>query len=175
MTQSSAGPRRLARQARLMNLVNVPMRFLLRLPITTPLSGQLMLLHLTGRKTGKTYLQPVSFVRDGDTLLTPGGGRWKLNLREGECIHLHLGGRDRLARPELVTHVDEVETLLRKMAALNPRITSFAPLLDLDARSNMTWSRRLSAMASPSSVGISTAQLTGASQNSCERNRRLQS
>ena len=128
MTQSSVRPCRLARQARLMNLVNVPMRFLLRLPIATPLSRQLMLLYLTGRKTGKTYLQPVSFVRDGDTLLTPGGGRWKLNLREGECIHLHLGGRDRLARPQLIRHVDEVDVLLRKMAALNPRITSFAPV-----------------------------------------------
>ena len=81
MTQSSVGPRRLARQAWLMNLVNVPMRFLLRLPIAMPLSHQLMLLYLTGRKTGKTYLQPVSFVRDGNTLLTPGGGRWKLNHR----------------------------------------------------------------------------------------------
>ncbi len=128
MTQSSVRPRRLARQARLMNLVNVPMRFVLRLPIATPLSRQLMLLYLTGRKTGKSCLQPVSFVRDGDTLLTPGGGRWKLNLHEGECIHLHLGGRDRLARPELIRRVDEVESLLRKMAALNPRITSFAPV-----------------------------------------------
>ena len=44
MTQSSVRPRRLARQARLMNLVNVPMRFVLRLPIATPLSRQLMLL-----------------------------------------------------------------------------------------------------------------------------------
>jgi hypothetical protein len=40
-----------------------------------------MLLSLRGRKCGKMYRQPVSFVRDGDTLLTPGGGRWKLNLR----------------------------------------------------------------------------------------------
>ena len=125
MIRSSVRPRRLAR---LMNMVNVPMRFLLRLPIATPLSRQLMLLYLTGRKTGKTYLQPVSFVRDGETLLTPGGGRWKLNLHEGECIHLRLGGRDRLARPELVRDVDEVDLLLRRMAALNPRITSFAPV-----------------------------------------------
>jgi hypothetical protein len=87
-----------------------------------------MLLYLKGRKSGSTYLQPVSFVRDGETLLTPGGGRWKLNLREGECIRIRLTGRERLARPELIRNVSEVQTLLRKMIAVNPRITSFAPV-----------------------------------------------
>src|SRR5207244_9556152 len=85
-----------------MNALNVPMRFILGLPFATPLSGQLMLLYLTGRKTGKSYQQPVSYVPDGNTLLTPGGGRWKLNLRPGECTRIRLRGRDVLARAELV-------------------------------------------------------------------------
>jgi hypothetical protein len=111
-----------------MNVINVPMRWLLRLPFATPLSGQLMLLTLRGRKSGKVYRQPVSFVRDGETLLTPGGGRWKLNLRDGECVRIRLAGRDRLGRPELVRNVDEVEALLRTMMRRNPRITSFVPV-----------------------------------------------
>lgn len=115
-----------------MNIVNVPMRLLLRLPVATPLSNQLMLLYLTGRRTGKRYLQPVSYVPDGDTLLTPGGGRWKLNLREGECVHIRLRTRDVLARPELITQPDEVERLLRRMQAANPRITSFVPVAGPD-------------------------------------------
>ena len=128
MTQSPVRTARLQRQARLMNAINVPMRLLLQLPFATPLSSQLMLLTLRGRKSGKIYRQPVSFVRDGETLLTPGGGRWKLNLREGECISVRLAGRDRLGRPELISNVDEVETLLRKMMRLNPRMTSFVPI-----------------------------------------------
>src|SRR5262245_53329290 len=92
MTQSPVRSAQLERQARLMNVINVPMRLLLQLPFATPLSRQLMLLVLRGRKSGKVYRQPVSFVRDGETLLTPGGGRWKLNLREGECVRIRLSG-----------------------------------------------------------------------------------
>src|SRR5262245_37306105 len=64
-------------------VVNVPMRLVLGLPISTPLGKRLMLVYLAGRKTGRHYRQPISYVHDGQTLLTPGGGRWKLNLVEG--------------------------------------------------------------------------------------------
>jgi hypothetical protein len=47
---------------------------LLGLLFPTPKSKRLMLVHHTGRVTGKHYRQPVSYVRDGDILLTPGGG-----------------------------------------------------------------------------------------------------
>ena len=63
------------RQARMMRVVNVPMRAVLSLPFPTPLSANLMLISYTGRKSGKTYRQPVSYVRDGDVLLTPGGSK----------------------------------------------------------------------------------------------------
>ena len=79
-------PNRMVVQARLMGVINVPMRLILGLPFATPLSRQLMLLHLTGRKSGKRYVQPVSYVPNGNTLLTPGGGRWKLNLKPTECV-----------------------------------------------------------------------------------------
>ena len=134
MAQSTVPRGRYAWQARLMNVVNVPMRLILRLPVRTPLSRQLMLLYLTGRKTGRRYQQPVSYVADGDTLLTPGGGRWKLNLRAGECVRIHLRGHDALAQSELVTDVDEVERLLQRMVAANPRITSFAPVAGPDGQ-----------------------------------------
>jgi endonuclease YncB( thermonuclease family) len=117
-----------------MRVVNVPMRRLLRLPFQTPLSRRLMLLSFTGRKTGREYRQPVSYVPDGDTLLTPGGGRWKLNLREGEPIRVRLRGRDVLARPESIRDVDEIEQLLRRMTASNPRVASFIPVIGRDGQ-----------------------------------------
>ena len=58
------------RRSRIMRVVNVPMRAALSLPFATPLSGNLMLISYTGRKSGKAYRQPVSYVRDGDVLLT---------------------------------------------------------------------------------------------------------
>ena len=62
---------KLVRRARIMRAVNVPMRR--SLSFATPLSGNLMLVSYTG-KSGKAYRQPVSYVRDGDVLLTPGEG-----------------------------------------------------------------------------------------------------
>jgi deazaflavin-dependent oxidoreductase (nitroreductase family) len=138
MAQSTVRRGRFVWQARLMNIVNVPMRLILRLPFATPLSGQLMLLYLTGRKSGKRYLQPVSYVPDGDTLLTPGGGRWKLNLRAEEYVRIRLRGRSVLARPELIRDVDEVDQLLRRVLARNPRITSFAPVAGPDGQIERT-------------------------------------
>lgn len=118
-------PRSLARrklQMRLMRVVNVPMRPLLGLPFRTPLSRRLMLLHLTGRRTGKRYRQPVSYVQQDRTLLTPGGGRWKLNLRPDVPVRVRLRGRDVSMLPEFVRDVGEVERLLAVMAKGNPKV-----------------------------------------------------
>jgi len=112
-------------QARIMSLLNVPMRVLLGLPFPTPLSGRLMLLSYTGRKSGKAYRQPLSYVQQGKTLLTPGGGRWKWNLRDGQPVRIRLRGRDVLARPELIKDPDEIERLLAVMAAANSSVNAF--------------------------------------------------
>ncbi len=124
----SAQPRRpLGRriQARVMGMLNVPMRVLLRLPFPTPLSGRLMLVSFTGCKTGKAYRQPVSYVQQGDTLLSPGGGKWKWNLRDGQPVRIWLRGREVLARPELIKDPEEIERLLAVMTAANPSVSAF--------------------------------------------------
>ena len=112
-------PPRLRRQARLMRLVNPPMRRILALPFSTPLSKRLMLLYLTGRRSGRSYRQPVSYVRDGDSLLTPGGGNWKLNLEPGRPERIRLDGRDVTARPDLIDDIDEIDDALMTMTAIN--------------------------------------------------------
>jgi hypothetical protein len=131
------------RRTQIMRVVNVPMRAALGLPFATPLSANLMLISYTGRKTGKAYRQPVSFVRDGGTLLTPGGGRWKLNLADGRPVRIRLRGRDVEARPELVSDPAEVERLIDVINTKNPRAARFIPIprnadgrLDPDALGN---------------------------------------
>jgi F420H(2)-dependent quinone reductase len=116
------------RRARIMRAVNVPMRAVLSLPFATPLSGNLMLISYTGRKTGKAYRQPVSYARDGETLLTPGGGRWTLNLGGERPAQVRLRGRDLPARAELVTGPAEVERLLGVITRENPRAARFIPI-----------------------------------------------
>jgi hypothetical protein len=108
-----------------MRVVNVPMRRVLGLPFPTPLGQRLMLVRLTGRKTGRIYRQPVSYIQDHDTLLTPGGGRWTLNLVEQQPVPIRLLGRDVTAQPELVSDPNQVETLLEAMIEANPTVTRF--------------------------------------------------
>ena len=116
------------RRTRIMRAVNVPMRAALSLPFATPLSGNLMLISHIGRKTGKHYRQPVSYVRDGDVLLTPGGGRWTRNLVSGRPVQIRLRGRAAAARPELIADPGEVERLLSVIAQKNPRAARFIPM-----------------------------------------------
>jgi hypothetical protein len=91
-----------------------------------------MLVELTGRKSGSIYKQPVSYVRDGDTLLTPGGGNWKLNLREDQANRLHLNGKWVAALPELVRDPKTVTELLARMHAANPGTARWIPVLNSD-------------------------------------------
>ncbi len=116
------------RRARVMRAVNVPMRAVLRLPFATPLSASLMLVSYTGVQSGKAYLQPVSYARDGATLLTPGGGRWTLNLKNGRKVRLRLRGRDVPAHADLVADPAEVERLLGVIAVGNPRAMRYIPI-----------------------------------------------
>jgi hypothetical protein len=104
------------RRARIMRAANVPMRAALSLPFATPLSGDLMLISYTGRKSGKVYRQPVSYVGNGDVLLTPGGGRWTLNLAGPDPVE-----RPRRARPAGTGAA-------RRVAEKNPRAARFIPI-----------------------------------------------
>jgi hypothetical protein len=124
----AVNPGALRRRARIVRAVNVPMRAVLGLPFRTPLSGNLMLISYTGRKTGKAYRQPVSYARDGDVLLTPGGGRWTRNLGEGRPVRIRLRGREVQARPELVRDPEGVERLLEVITSENPRAARFIPI-----------------------------------------------
>jgi hypothetical protein len=112
-------------QARSFRMINVPMRILLGLPLPTPAGRRLMLLYLTGRKTGRRYRQPISYIRDGNTLLTPGGGRWKLNLIDGHPVRIRLRGRDIEAIPEIISDPDEVQALLELMATRSRTVKRF--------------------------------------------------
>jgi deazaflavin-dependent oxidoreductase (nitroreductase family) len=131
-TEQPPDRRQMARMAKRMRLANVPMRFLLGLPFPTPLSSRLMLITHTGRKTGNRYRQPVSYVRDGDVLLTPGGGKWTDNLTAGQPVPVRLRGRDVVARPDLVGDPEEVDRLLRRMYERSPSVARFIPFMEPD-------------------------------------------
>src|SRR4030042_5724542 len=75
---------------------NPIMVWLLRSPLHGMLSGNMMVLNYTGRKSGKAYHLPVSYIRLGEILLTISYKRrtWWRNLRGGAPVTIRLQGKD---------------------------------------------------------------------------------
>ncbi len=105
-------------------LMGLP-KFIPRLPFSTLLTKRIMLVSCTGRKTGKAYQQPLSYVQQGNALPAPGGGKWKLSLREDQPVRIRLLGHDVFARPEFVKDPDEIERVIGVMTAANPMVGAF--------------------------------------------------
>ncbi len=65
-------------------VVNPVMKVLLRSPLHAIASGSLALLHFRGRKSGREFVTPLSYVRENGTVcfLSAHSTRWWMNLRE---------------------------------------------------------------------------------------------
>jgi deazaflavin-dependent oxidoreductase (nitroreductase family) len=68
------------------------MSWVLRSPLHGLLSNGMMLISLTGRKTGKTYTTPVGYYEEGDYLwvITSRDRSWWRNLQGGADVKLLL-------------------------------------------------------------------------------------
>jgi len=92
----------------LVKLANPVMRRLLASPLHGAVSAQLLLLHFTGRRTGRRYTVPTGY-HDLDgvlSVLTNSG--WRVNFRGGAGIEVTLRGQRRPARAILVEDPDTV-------------------------------------------------------------------
>ena len=81
--------------AALIRLGNPLVRLLARSPLHRMLDGSVVLLHVTGRKTGRRYDVPVNYLDiDGRlTVVTIAG--WRVNLRGGADVEVTWRGRRR--------------------------------------------------------------------------------
>ena len=88
------------------NFGNIFMKPLLRSPLHFLVSGQFLLISITGRKTGKTYITPVQYRRDGDilTVFTQRHRKWWKNLQGGAPVSLRLRGREVTGEAQVATH-----------------------------------------------------------------------
>ena len=103
------------------------------------LSSRLLILTFTGRKTGRSHTTPVSYVRDGGSLLVPGGGAWWKNLGGGRPTQVCVQGSWTPVDPELVTEPGEMAELMRRMLASNPTMAIFTGIrLGPDGRPDAT-------------------------------------
>src|SRR6478672_3397393 len=85
-----------------LRLVNPLVVALLRSRLHRLASKNLMLLTVTGRKTGRTYTLPVGLHEQPDgTLVLSAGGSWRHNLQDGRDVRVTLDGRERTAHTTL--------------------------------------------------------------------------
>ncbi|QIS11360.1 nitroreductase/quinone reductase family protein [Nocardia arthritidis] len=74
--------------------VNWLVRKTLRSPLHPMLSRSIMLLTVTGRKTGARYVIPIRYLREGDVITCYTDGGWWRNLRGGATVELRIAGRN---------------------------------------------------------------------------------
>jgi hypothetical protein len=88
---------------------------LLRSPLHLLGDQHTLILTVTGRKSGKRYTFPVSYLRDGDALvvMTHSERTWWKNLQGGSTpVVVYVDGYDLPARAEIATDPDQVANAL---------------------------------------------------------------
>ncbi len=75
-------------------VVNVLVKLILRSPLHGLMSKNRMLLTFRGRKSGKVYTTPVSYIREGESIVCFTDSPWWRNLRGGAPVRMRLVGRD---------------------------------------------------------------------------------
>jgi len=79
----------------LVKMGNPLVRILLGSPLHGVLDGSFLVLHLTGRKTGRRYNIPVGYVDMEGRLAVVTVARWRVNLRGGADVEVTRHGRRR--------------------------------------------------------------------------------
>jgi F420H(2)-dependent quinone reductase len=95
-------------------LYNPIVIWLLRSPFHSLIDKSTILITFTGRKSGKTYTIPVSYMRVGDTLMmiSRREHKWWKNFRGGIQVTLCLQGRTLKARGDVFTDAEIVASKL---------------------------------------------------------------
>jgi hypothetical protein len=87
---------------------------LLKSPLHGLLSKSLLLLRFSGRKSAKRYELPVSYARDGNTILIASRAKWWKNLRGGAPVELRLRGQDVAARADVAEDKAQITADIRR-------------------------------------------------------------
>jgi hypothetical protein len=85
----------------LVDAINPLVRWLAASRFHRPVDGSLVVLHVTGRRTGRHYDIPVGYVRLGDRLLVTTQHRWRTNLRGRKSLDATVCGVRRTVRLRL--------------------------------------------------------------------------
>jgi hypothetical protein len=93
---------------RLVRTINPLMRRLLRSPAHRWLDGAVLVLHITGRRSGRHYDIPVGYHQGHGSLWVFTDSPWRANLRRGADIYVTLHAVRTPMRAELEEHPEHV-------------------------------------------------------------------
>jgi deazaflavin-dependent oxidoreductase (nitroreductase family) len=112
MTEQNGTTTRAPGQAQVMGgqkVVNRIVSVLLRTPgVSSGIGRRLVIITVTGRKTGKRYSVPVAYTRHDGALLVGTPFAWARNMRTGEPVEVVLQGRRRQADVQVISDEDGV-------------------------------------------------------------------
>ena len=112
----------------LYRVANPVVKVLLRSPLHGIASGNIALLHFRGRKSGREFVTPLSYVRENGTvcLMSAHSTRWWMNLREeGVPVSLEIARETYTGKARLWDGDSE---------ALRERVRRFISALPRDAK-----------------------------------------
>jgi len=105
--------------------INELVKVILRSPLHGLLSKHRMLLTITGRKSGKHYNIPLSYVQEeGVILCVTGHSSWWRNLRGGAPVKVMLKGQERAGMAQAI--VDDPAVIMQGLQKLLQAIPSDA-------------------------------------------------
>ena len=116
---AGSGPARRG-ESRFQRFLNTVMRGILRSPLHPMMSGRILVIDVTGRKTGKLYRIPAGYVEHDGAILIGTAGTWRRNLAANQTVTVLLRGRPRQATAEVITDEDRCGELYRPILAKNP-------------------------------------------------------
>jgi hypothetical protein len=102
--------------ATLLRVVNPMVGFLLRTPLAGPLRKQMMVVNVTGRKSGRKYSIPLSAHQIDGTLYALTSAPWKNNFRGGATAEVLHAGKTTTMRGELISDPAVVAELSERCA-----------------------------------------------------------
>jgi len=106
---------------------NPLMIWLLRSSFHKMVSGSILLLILTGRKSKRAITVPVNYIRDGRILWVASDRKrtWWRNLTGGAALTVLLARKTKPARAEVILHEKEVVHALQEYFRLAPRMAKY--------------------------------------------------
>jgi deazaflavin-dependent oxidoreductase (nitroreductase family) len=116
-------------------LYNPMVIWLLRSPLHRFLDKNTMVITVSGRKSGKLYTLPVSYIRDGETLLviSQKDRTWWKNLQGGAKVTVFVQGHTLQARGETFTGTETAANILLQILQ---RFPAYQRLLHLPLAAN---------------------------------------